>query len=56
MKIHWSSIILWQYSKELSKKQLRFTQLVKNATGELKDLTKGYIQLPAKDSYEVAKN
>ena len=34
----------------------RFIQLIKSTKGEVKDLIKNYIQLPAKDGYEAAKN
>ena len=34
----------------------RLTRLIKYTTGEVKDLIKNYIQLPAKDRYEAAKN
>ena len=34
----------------------RLTLLIKYTTGELKDVIKNYIQLPAKDGYEAAKN
>ena len=34
----------------------RLTRLIKYTTGEVKDLIKNYIQLPAKDGYKAAKN
>ena len=33
----------------------RLTRLIRYTTGEVKDLMKNYIQLPAKDGYEAAK-
>ena len=34
----------------------RLTRLIKYTTGEVKDLIKNYIQLPAKEGYETARN
>ena len=61
MKIDWISIISWKYSKKFVEKKIkdsrgRLARLIKCTTGEVKDLIKTYIQLPAKDDYEAIKN
>ena len=42
--------------KKIEDPRGRLTRLIKYTTGEVKDLIKNYIQLPAKDGHEAAKN
>ena len=44
------------FKKKIEDPRGRLTWLIKYTTGEVKDLIKNYIQLPAKDGYEAAKN
>ena len=44
------------FKKKIEDPHGRLTRLIKYTTGEVKDLIKNYIQLPAKDGYEAAKN
>ena len=44
------------FGKEIEDLRERLTGLIKYTTGDMKDLIKNYIQLPAKDSYEAAKS
>ena len=42
--------------KKIEDPRGRLTQLIKCTAGEVKNLIKNYIQFPAKDGYEAAKN
>ena len=42
--------------KKIEDTRGRLTRLIKYTTGEVKDFIKNFIQLPAKDGYEAAKN
>ena len=44
------------FKKKIEDPRGRLTRLIKYTTGEMKGLIKNYIQLPAKDGYEAAKN
>ena len=44
------------FKKKIEDPRGGLTRLIKYTTGEVKDLIKNYIQLPAKDGYEAVKN